>query len=119
MIACVGSLSCVRTNALTDYIEPDRSGRLGDGHDSHRLSHGSRLRHREVVGPLGEQQRQGWRDGFANPLYMEFDRRPQRGITTVLRFYLSGGAYWEISQTADSLKTQQINPFKILIKMSN
>lgn len=80
------------TNALTDYIEPDRSGRLGDGHDSHRLRHGRRLWHREVVGPLGEQQWQGGRDRFANPLYVEFDRRPQRGITAVLRFYLSGGA---------------------------
>lgn len=51
-----GCLSCVRTSALTNDIEPDRSSRLGDGHDSHWLGHGSRLQHREVIGPLGEQQ---------------------------------------------------------------
>lgn len=92
-MACV----CVRTNALTDYIEPDGRGRLGDGDDSHRLSHGSCLWHREVVGPLGKQQWQGWWDRFANPLYMEFDSRPQRGITAVLGFYLSGGSNIEKS----------------------
>lgn len=105
MIACVGSLACVRTNALTDYIEPDRSGRLGDGHDSHRCGHGSRLQHREVVGPLGEQQWQGRRDGFANPLDVEFDRRPQRGITAVLRFNLSGRA--QLRNQSDCRLTQK------------
>lgn len=105
---CRFSGMCVHKNALTDYIEPDRSGRLGDGYDSHRLGHGCRLWHREVVRPLSEQQWQGWRDGFANPLYMEFDCRPQWGITAVLRFYLSGGAIlrnqsdcWLTQKTAD------------------
>lgn len=92
-----GSLACVCTTALTDYIEPDGRGRLGDGDHSHRLSHGSRLGNREVVGPLGKEQRQGRRDRFSNPLYMEFDGRPQWGIAAVLSFNLSGGSNIEKS----------------------
>lgn len=92
---CAQAVQC--TAALTDYIEPDGRGRLGDGDHSHRLSHGRRLGNGEVVGPLGEEQRQGGRDRLANPLYVEFDSRPQWGITAVLRFNLSGGSNIEES----------------------